>query len=87
MRLLRDKYHNNIEEVLYLDRVPNSMYIFNRLKSDLCNDIDITGNVITLKNDYTQADLLLKIDELYNDKPETVSSNEESTDSDINIWL
>ena len=69
MKILKSKY-NDIEEVYCQDKVPNSMYILNRLKIDLKDNIDIDGNVVTLKNNYTEADLLLKIDELYNTKPE-----------------
>ena len=67
LRSIYKKYPNN-EEILYLDKVPNSNYIFNRLKEEQTNlGIDIKNNIITLIGG-TEIDLTFKLNELYIEK-------------------
>ena len=67
LRSIYKKYPNN-EEILYLDKVPNSNYIFNRLKEEQNElGIEIKNNIITLIGG-KENDLAFRLNELYNEK-------------------
>jgi hypothetical protein len=67
LKFIYKKYPNN-EEILYLDRVPNSNYIFNRLKEEQRElGIEIKNNIIDIING-TEDDLTFRLNELYNEK-------------------
>jgi len=67
LKFIYKKYPNN-EEILYLDKVPNSNYIFNRLKEEQQElGIEIKNNIIDIING-TEDDLTFRLNELYNEK-------------------